>query len=106
MGGGESVSEGETGTDLREGGRWSLAQRAKNDVLWFMVQAALATMGRLPPRALYKLGVALGVVAHAAIPSARRIAQRNVALVFPELEPAEQRALVARSYRTLGGYLG
>jgi KDO2-lipid IV(A) lauroyltransferase len=95
-----------TGIDLREGGRWTLAQRAKNDMLWVLASVAVATLGRLPPRALRAAGVALGRLAHAVIPSARRLAQHNVALTFPELDPAARRALVARSYRTLGGYLG
>jgi KDO2-lipid IV(A) lauroyltransferase len=95
-----------TSIDLREGGRWSLAQRAKNDVLWLLASAAVATLGKLPPRALRAAGVALGRFAHTVIPSARRLAERNVAQAFPELDAFACRALVARSYRTLGGYLG
>ena len=49
---------------------------------------------------------ALGVLAHAILPSARRLASANVALAFPELELRARRDLVARTYRTLGGYLG
>ena len=95
-----------TGRDLREGGEWSLAQRAKNDVLWALVRAAVAALGWLPPRALRAAGVALGVVAHRILPGTRRLAERNVALALPELDEASRRALVSRSYRTLGGYLG
>jgi KDO2-lipid IV(A) lauroyltransferase len=92
--------------DVREGGRWSLAQRAKNDVLWLLVAGAVATLGRLSPRVLRAAGVGLGRLAHLVISPARRLAERNVALAFPELDPQARRALVARSYRTLGGYLG
>jgi KDO2-lipid IV(A) lauroyltransferase len=92
--------------DVREGGRWTLAQRAKNDVLWLLASAAVATVGRLPPRVLHGTGVALGRLAHLVLPPARRLAERNVAVAFPELDRAARRALVARSYRTLGGYLG
>ena len=90
--------------DLREGGQWTLAQRAKNDVLWVLVSTAVATLGRLPPRALRAAGAALGVLAHAILPGTRRLAERNVALALPGLDTAARRALVARCYRTLGGY--
>lgn len=92
--------------DVREGGRWSLAQRAKNDALYVVVTAAIAIVGWLPARVLRAVGVALGVVAHAIIPSARRIARANVARVYPELSEGERRAFVARVYRTLGRHLG
>jgi len=97
---------GSAAIDVREGGRWTLAQRLKNDVLWLLVSLALATLGRLSPRALRTVGVALGRLAHAVVWPARRIADRNVALAFPELDREARRALVARTYRTLGGYLG
>ena len=92
--------------DLREGGRWTLAQRAKNDLLWLLVSGAVVTVGRLSFRVLRGAGVALGRLAHLVLPPARRLAERNVALAFPELDRTARRALVARSYRTLGGYLG
>jgi KDO2-lipid IV(A) lauroyltransferase len=95
-----------TSTDLREGGRWTLAQRAKNDVLWLLASGSVATVGRLSPRVLHAAGVALGRLAHLLISPARRLAERNVALAFPELDRRARRALVARTYRTLGGYLG
>ena len=91
---------------MREGGRWTLAQRAKNDVLWLLASVAVATLGRLPPRALRAAGVLLGRLAHALVWPARRIAEKNVALVFPELDRRARRDLVARTYGTLGGYLG
>jgi KDO2-lipid IV(A) lauroyltransferase len=98
---------GETANvDVREGGRWSLAQRAKNDALWLLASIAVATLGRLPPRALRAAGIALGRLAHAIVPSARRLAEHNVAIAFPELDRQARRVLVARTYRTLGGYLG
>lgn len=92
--------------DVREGGRWTLAQRVKNDIVWVLTSVAVATLGRLPARALWAVGVAIGRLAHEAFPKARRIAERNVAIAFPELDHAARRELVARTYRTLGGYLG
>lgn len=93
-------------TDLREGGRWTLAQRAKNDVIWMLAWAAVATLGKLPPRALRRAGAALGMLAHAILPGTRRLAERNVALALPELDATARKDLVARTFRTLGGYLG
>src|SRR4029079_11559336 len=68
--------------------------------------AAVSTIGRLPPRALRAAGVMLGRVAHAIVPSPRRMAEANIALAFPELELRARGELVARTFRTLGGYLG
>jgi KDO2-lipid IV(A) lauroyltransferase len=96
----------ERATDRREGGRWTLPQRAKNDALWILVTVAVATLGRLPTPALRALGAALGRLAYLLLPGARRTAEHNVARAFPGLGRAEQRRLVARAYRTLGGYLG
>ena len=93
-------------SDLRLGGQWTLAQRTKNDVLYFLASAAVATLGRLPPRALRSAGRTLGRLARLVIPSARRLAERNVGVAFPELDRRERSALVARNYRTLGAYLG
>jgi KDO2-lipid IV(A) lauroyltransferase len=103
---GPAVRDDRDAHDVREGGRWTLAQRAKNDILWLLAAGAVATLGRLSPRVLRAAGVTLGRLAHLVIPPARRLAERNVALAFPDLAPSERRALVARSYRTLGGYLG
>lgn len=98
---------GEAGSvDVREGGRWTLAQRAKNDLLWLLASVAIAATSRLSPRALHAAGVALGGLAHRLIPTARRLAVANVAVAFPELDLQARRQLVARAYRTLGGYLG
>lgn len=88
--------------DLREGGRWTLAQRAKNDVLWLLAEGAVALTSRLPPRALRAVGAAVGALAHAAMPSARELARANVARALPELDAHARRALVRSSYRALG----
>ncbi len=92
--------------DIREGGRWTRAQRVKNDAIWISSEVAIALATRLPARLLRAAGIALGAFAHAALPSARRIARENVARAFPELGPAGQRQLVRRAYRVLGGHLG
>lgn len=92
--------------DVREGGRWTLAQRAKNDCLYLAVIAALALARRVPLPLLRTFGRGLGAFAHLAIPKARRIALANVRRAFPDLGETEQKALVRRAYRVLGGLLG
>jgi len=92
--------------DVREGGRWTLAQRAKNDCLYVAAIAALAVARRVPLSVLRRFGRALGAFAHLAIPKARRVALSNVARAFPDLSAREQEALVRRAYRELGGLLG
>src|SRR5687768_4181409 len=88
--------------DLREGGRWTLAQRAKNDFIWIGVEAALAIATRVPSSILVHAGRAIGALAHALVPSAKRIARENVARAFPEMSERDVRALVRRNYRRLG----
>jgi KDO2-lipid IV(A) lauroyltransferase len=92
--------------DVREGGRWTRTQRAKNDLLWLLASATIALASRFSPRALRAAGVALGRLAHVLLPSARRLAVANVGIAFPELAAEAREDLVARTYRTLGGYLG
>ncbi len=63
-------------------------------VIWLVAQ--------LPYRALLWLGRRLGALI-ARIPSARRrIAEANIALCFPELDPAARRALVDANLRDIG----
>jgi Kdo2-lipid IVA lauroyltransferase/acyltransferase len=92
----------EASIDVREGGRWTLAQRAKNDVLFVAIEAALAIATRVPEGMLRHAGRALGALAHAVIPAAKRIARANVRRAFPELSACEVNALVRRNYRRLG----
>jgi KDO2-lipid IV(A) lauroyltransferase len=58
------------------------------------------------PRRLRKAGTLLGRIAFHVARRARRIAEENVARVFPELDPAARRALVLRNFENLGGLLG
>ena len=48
------------------------------------------------------LGRLLGSMLHGLARSRRRVAERNIALCFPELDPAAQSALVRRSFQELG----
>lgn len=92
--------------DLREGGRWTPLQRAKNDVLYVAATTSLALAVRLPAPWLHALGRTVGVVAHAVAPGLRRLARANVARAYPGLEPGARDALVARAYARLGEHLG
>lgn len=92
--------------DVREGGRWSLAQRAKNDVLYLLAASAVALTSRLPSPLLRALGRGLGTLAWHTVRSARAIALRNHTRVFPSLAEAARRAELHAVYRALGEHLG
>jgi KDO2-lipid IV(A) lauroyltransferase len=64
--------------------------------------AMIWLIARLPQRALMWLGRRLGALV-LRVPSARRhIAEANIALCFPELDPAAHRALVDANLRDIG----
>jgi KDO2-lipid IV(A) lauroyltransferase len=92
--------------DLREGGSWTPLQRVKNDAVWALACVALAGTRLLPLSAMRLLGRTLGAAAHLLARGPRRTALENVARAFPELGDREQRALVRRSFSTLGELLG
>jgi KDO2-lipid IV(A) lauroyltransferase len=89
--------------DVREGGSWSSAQRAKNDVLFALASGALAFASLFPANILRFFGRALGAIAWAVLPSARRIAEDNVRCTLPQ---QDARGLVWRVYLNLGAHLG
>ncbi|MGH8062608.1 MAG: LpxL/LpxP family Kdo(2)-lipid IV(A) lauroyl/palmitoleoyl acyltransferase [Pseudoxanthomonas sp.] len=63
----------------------------------------LATLlARLPWRLQRVLGHWLGGLLHAVSRDRRHVAERNIALCFPELDPAQQAALVRNSFSELG----
>lgn len=88
--------------DLREGGRWTSAQRLKNDVLFVLVSVVLAIAERLPARLLRMFGRMLGLAAWALVPDLRRLALSNVARALPEIAPRERPRFVRKVYRELG----
>ena len=61
-----------------------------------------ALLARLPWRLQRVLGRWLGGFLHVALRDRRRVAERNIALCFPELDVAGQAALVRRSFSELG----
>jgi KDO2-lipid IV(A) lauroyltransferase len=93
-------------TDVREGGAWTPAQRAKNDALYAVAAFVLTAIHRLPVPALRFLGRALGAAAHALARGARRTALSNVSRVFPEYDEKRRDAFVRLCFATLGEFLG
>jgi KDO2-lipid IV(A) lauroyltransferase len=81
--------------DLRQGGRWSAAQRLKNDVLYAVITAGFRVADMLPRRALLFLGRLTGWLAHAAAYRLRRVARANLSRFWA---PAQARARAARSF--------
>lgn len=88
--------------DLREGGRWTPAQRAKNDLLWALSAVVLLALRPWPLRALRALGRALGEAAFVFARSARRTATDNLARAVPDADARARRVLARRSFAALG----
>ena len=59
-------------------------------------------LARLPWPLQQACGRALGALLHALLPGRRRVALRNVALCFPQLDEPARRALVRANFRELG----
>lgn len=93
-------------TDVREGGRWSLGQRVKNDVLFAIIASTLRLTTILPARALTALGRVVGEASRLLVPSWRRRTRDNLALAFPEMSPQDRARLAQRAFRDLGSLLG
>jgi KDO2-lipid IV(A) lauroyltransferase len=91
---------------VREGGRWSGPQRAKNLVLYGLASSVLAVTSRLPSAVLAGVGRGVGLFVWAVTPRLRRLAAANVARALPEIAPAARTAFVRRVYVRLGALLG
>lgn len=61
-----------------------------------------ALLARLPWRLQRVLGHWLGGLLHTVLRDRRHVAERNIALCFPELDPVQQAALVRKSFSELG----
>jgi KDO2-lipid IV(A) lauroyltransferase len=92
--------------DVREGGRWTSLQAAKNAALYALARTAIALTIPIPTSWLRTLGRALGWLVHAALPRPRRTAHENLARAFPEMPLAGRRRIARSAYVELGGYLG
>jgi KDO2-lipid IV(A) lauroyltransferase len=93
-------------SDLREGGTWTRAQARKNALLYIAITSALWLTRPLSPALLRRIGRALGGAARVLFPGALAVAHDNVMRVFPDMPPAARRALVRKTYATLGEHLG
>jgi Kdo2-lipid IVA lauroyltransferase/acyltransferase len=92
--------------DLREGGSWSLAQHAKNDVIWAIATAALFAARRATRGELVRFGRALGALVHAAFWPLRATARKNVRVAFPNASPDEIARIARAAFANLGENLG
>ncbi len=69
--------------------------------MWAVV-GAMAALGRLPWPLQRGLGRALGAVLRVAMGGRRKVAARNLALCFPELDDAARALLLRRHFAALG----
>lgn len=92
--------------DVREGGRWGLAQRFKNDVLYVAATGTLRVALSLPTSTLRCLGRGLAFLVWHGAPGLRRITLANVARGLPSVPPRERLAFARNVYRSLGELLG
>ena len=92
--------------DVREGGRWTVAQSLKNDVLYALVRTLLFVLRAFPRRVLRALGRALGALAFVLLRRERRTALTNLGRAFPASSDAERASVARRSFCELGEHLG
>ncbi|HEY6725767.1 MAG TPA: lysophospholipid acyltransferase family protein [Polyangiaceae bacterium] len=85
--------------DVREGGRWSFWQRAKNAFILRLVRGALWAADRTPARALLRLGRSLGWSLYWLAPRLRARARARAAACF---DRARAHALVRNSFVHMG----
>ena len=69
-------------------------------------KSALATLGRLPARAAYMTGRAMGKLAYLLAADLRRTGAINLRLAFPEKSDKERSQLLRESFGSLGRLLG
>lgn len=90
--------------DVRLGGEWSLAQRAKNDAIYALATAALAGCSVLPRRALDGVARVLAGMARVVARGERERAVRNVKRVLGSSDD-DARALVRECFLAMGEML-
>ncbi len=90
--------------DVREGGRWTLVQRAKNDAIYAVAMTALTACRVLPQRALHGLARVLARAAHAIARGERERAVGRVREVLG-FDEADARRLVRECFDAMGSML-
>ncbi len=93
-------------TRRRTRSEWGIGQRLKNDVLFWLARSMVSAVRVLPAQALAPLGRTLGGLAFHLLREARRTAEANLGLAYPELPAETCRALAREGFRTLGADLG
>ncbi|MFO0755438.1 MAG: lysophospholipid acyltransferase family protein [Byssovorax sp.] len=92
--------------DEREGERWTIRQRIKNDLYYALIVISLAVVTRLPRRAVRLLGRALGRLAHRVLPRERDLAERRLAAgLGGPVAPGRARAAFLRAGEILADTL-
>jgi Kdo2-lipid IVA lauroyltransferase/acyltransferase len=74
----------------------------KDQLIFWMLVAALHVLSLLPDFILYKLGIACALVFHRFDERHRRIGIRNLEIAFPEKTAAERERILRASYINLG----
>src|SRR5687768_9570021 len=69
-------------------------------------KSVLATLGRLPPPAAFRIGRAMGKVAYVLARDLRRTCTTNLRLAFPEKTEEERARLLRECFDNLGRELG
>lgn len=68
----------------------------------WLAMGCIWLLAQLPMQLQWRLGKLIGDLAYFFMRRRRHITETNIALCFPELEPAQQRALVRRTFRSNG----
>jgi KDO2-lipid IV(A) lauroyltransferase len=82
--------------DQREGGAWTAAQRAKNDIIYAVIAALIAVLSRAPRALTRAICRTIGLIAYAALSSARTRARGRLTkgLGYPAPERLVRRAFL------------
>ncbi len=78
-----------------------MRQRLEFALIWLLVKA----LGLLPRAVARRLGAAIGLLAYLTLSRLRAVGNRNLALAFPGISPAERRSTLRSMYRGLGWQL-
>ena len=85
-----------------------MASKSKTQI-WIEYAFARGIFGLLevlPRRLAVYLGLSVARLGFYVLPHLRRVAQRNLEIVFPEMDAAEKTKLIKRSFESLGRMLG
>jgi Kdo2-lipid IVA lauroyltransferase/acyltransferase len=78
----------------------------KTDLENGAVRGLIGALGALPRPVAVKIGLGVGKLAYHAAGRLRRVAERNLEIAFPDLEPQRREEIVRGVFRSLGRQLG